>query len=378
MRLGVPKEIAAEERRVALAPDTVARLMKSNLEIVIESGAGAQACFSDEAYAASGATIVPSALEVYSQADLVLKVRRPEVDEANLLKPESALAAFLQPAESGSLFSLLAERRITALAMEKVPRISAAQAMDALSSQATVAGYKAVLAGAAIMKRMMPMLITAAGTVVPARVFVLGAGVAGLQAIATARRLGGVVSAFDVRAAAREDVKSLGASFVDAAEAPTNAQAAGGYARELDTSEQQRVWKAVGGHLPDMDLVITTAQIPGRPAPRLITAEMVGTMKAGSVIVDLAAETGGNCALTQCGKTVEAGGVVIYGPANLAATVPTHASQMYSRNLQSLVQHLLRDGQLIFNLEDPVTGPMVVTHQGKIVYGQAPAARQQA
>src|SRR5487761_32551 len=382
MPLAVLKETAAEERRVALVPDAVGSLVKYGVKIVIESGAGAQAGFADDSYVAAGATILQGGAEVCEQADIVLKVQKPTLDEAKLVKPGGALAAFLQTAESAALFSLLAERRITALAMERVPQIAAAQAMDALSSQATIAGYKAVLMGAAALKRMMPMLITAAGRLVPTKAFIIGAGVAGLQAIATARRLGAVVSALDVRSTARDEVKSLGASFVEISEAPKDAQASGGCARELDKSEQQRVLDAVSGHLPEMDLIITTVQVPERPAPRLITAEMIARMKPGSVIVDLAAETGGNCALTRLGETVETAGVAIYGPVNLAATIPTHASQMYSRNLQSLVQYLLRDGQPVINLADPVTGPMIVTHQGEFVSGQnawkggAPASPQ--
>ncbi len=371
MLLAVLKETAAQERRVALVPDAVERLVKSGLKILIESGAGAQADFADDSYVAAGATILPDGAEACGQADLVLKVQRPTPGEARLLKPGGTLAAFLQPSESASLFSLLAERRITALAMERVPQIAAAQAMDALSSQATVAGYKAVLVGAAALKRMMPMLITAAGRLVPTKAFILGAGVAGLQAISTARRLGAIVSAFDVRSTARDEVQSLGASFVELSDAPQHAEASGGCPRDLDQSGQQRVLDAVAGHLPEMDLIVATVQIPGRPAPRLITAEMMARMRPGSVIVDLAAETGGNCALTRPGETVEANGVTIYGPLNLAATIPTHASQMYSRNLQSLVQYLLRDGQPVINLADPVTGPMIVTHQGELVSGHA-------
>lgn len=372
MRVGVPKETTAGERRVALVPDTVGRLARLGLEIFVEAGAGVAAHFPDEAYAAAGAKVVPSAREVCERGELVLKVLRPSADEAKLLPPGAALAAFLQPWQNAPLLKLLAERNITALAMEMVPRVAAAQSMDALSSQATVAGYRAVLLGAGALARMMPMLITAAGTLIPSKVLVLGAGVAGLQAIATARRLGAVVSAFDVRAAAREEIKSLGASFVEVPDPPKDAEAAGGYARELDKTEQQRVLEGIARPLPDMDLVICTAQVRGRPAPRLLTAEMVATMKRGSVIVDLAAETGGNCELTRLGETVEVNGVSLHGPSDLAALVPTHASQMYSRNLQSLVQHVLRNGEMVMDLADPITGPMVVTHQGEIRFGQKP------
>jgi NAD(P) transhydrogenase subunit alpha len=248
--------------------------------------------------------------------------------------------------------------------MERVPRITRAQSMDALSSQATVAGYKSVLLGAAALPKLLPMLTTAAGTLAPARAFIIGAGVAGLQAIATARRLGAVVSAIDVRAAVKEQVQSLGASFVEVE--AVSAEGAGGYAKELDEDQQTRLLAAIGRHLKEVDLVISTAQIPDRPAPRLVTAEMVRGMRPGSVIVDLAAETGGNCELTRPGETVEAEGVTIIGPLSLPASVPQHASQMYSRNVQSLLEHLLRDGALRLDLADEITGAMAVTHAGEI------------
>ena len=364
MRIGVPKETVAGERRVGLAPDTVARFTRQGIEIAIERGAGEEAHFADAAYQAAGASIVSDA---FGGMAMVVKVQRPTLEQARLLEPGSALACFLQPASSADLLALLAERNITALAMEKVPRIARAQSMDALSSQATISGYQAVLLGATAMSRVVPMLITAAGTLAPAKAFILGAGVAGLQAIATARRLGAVVSAFDVRPAVKEQVESLGASFVAVEQvAKKELEAAGGYAKELAAAEQQAVLDAVGRHLPAMDLVISTAQIPGRPAPRLITGAMVATMKPGSVIVDLAAETGGNCEITRPGETFQANGVRVLGPLNLPGTIPLHASQMYSRNLQALLDHLLKDGRLVFDLADAITGAMVVTHQGGI------------
>lgn len=368
MRLGVPKETSAEENRVALVPDTVARLVKAGFEIVIETGAGVRAYFADEAYQRAGAAILPDAAAVFAQAEIVLKVQRPSIEEAGMLPSGCVVVALMQPAASTELMALLAERGVTALAMELLPRISAAQAMDVLSSQATVAGYKAALLGAVTIGRLMPMMITAAGTLIPSSVLVLGAGVAGLQAIATARRLGAQVAAFDIRAASRQEVESLGAHFIETEQAPANVESAGGYARELAQDEQRRVLQTIGRHIGEADLVITTAQVPGRTAPRLITAEMVAAMKPGSVIVDLAADTGGNCELTQLDRTVQSNGVSILGPRNLAATVPTHASQMYSRNMQSLVQYMVRDQKLMLELDDRIVGPMAITHQGLVRY----------
>ncbi len=368
MRVGVPTETAAGENRVALVPDGVGRLVKSGLEVMVQAGAGARAYFNDDAYTRAGAAMVNGPARIFGESDLVVKVRRPSFDEIKLLKADGAIAGMMQPAASGEMFGLMAAEKITALAMELVPRISAAQSLDVLSSQATIAGYKAVLLGAGAMSRMMPMMITAAGTLVPAKVFIIGAGVAGLQAIATSRRLGAVVSAFDVRAAARQEIQSLGATFIAKAEPPKDAEAAGGYARELKEDEARRVLEAIGGHIHEQDLVITTAQIPGRPAPRLISAAMVAAMRPGSVIVDLAAETGGNCELTRLGEVVDANGVQVHGPANIAATVPTHASQMYSRNIEAMLKILLKNGQFNLDLEDRIIGPMVVTHRGEIRY----------
>jgi NAD(P) transhydrogenase subunit alpha len=364
MRIGVPKETAAGERRVALVPDTVGRLVKSGVEVVVEQGAGAAAFFADAEYARMGATIVPTPAEVLGQVNVVLKVQRPSLAEAALLPPGTIVIGLLAPAASPDVLARLGERGVTALAMELVPRITRAQSMDALSSQATVAGYQAVLLGATRLAKLLPMLTTAAGTLAPAKVFVLGAGVAGLQAIATARRLGGIVSAFDVRPAVREQVQSLGATFVAAETVAAEGQ--GGYAKELAEDQQRRVLAAVGGHVKDMDLVVTTAQVPGRPAPRLITEEMVASMRPGSVIVDLAAETGGNCALTRLGETVVAHGVTILGPRNLPSSLPLHASQMYSRNLQAVLQHVIKDGQVLVDAADEIVGPMLVVHEGKV------------
>ena len=365
MLIGVPRETGAHERRVALVPETVGRLKKAAHELLVERNAGTAAGFPDAPYEAAGARLVDAGEAL--GADLVLKVQRPTPEEAGRLREGAILVSFLAPATSAEAIAALTARKVTALAMELVPRITRAQSMDALSSQANLAGYKAVVIGAEAMNRVLPMMTTAAGTLAPAKVFVLGAGVSGLQAIATARRLGAVVSAFDVRPVVKEQVQSLGATFVEAAVA---AEGAGGYAKELAEQEQRRVLETVAKHIAAQDLVVTTAQVPGKPAPRLITAEMVRTMKPGAVIVDLAAETGGNCELTKAGDVADVDGVLVLGPLNLASSVPFHASQTYSRNLQSLLQHLLdKDGNPRIDLADEITGAMVVTHAGEVRKG---------
>ena len=364
MQIGVPKETAPRERRVALAPDSIARLVKAGAQVVVERGAGAAASFGDEAYAAAGATIAAAADAL--AADVVTKVQRPTPDEARALKTGSILISLLQPAVSADVLPVLSDRKVTALSLERVPRITRAQSMDVLSSQSTVAGYKAVLIGASMMPKFLPMLTTAAGNIAPAKTFVLGAGVAGLQAIATARRLGAIVSAFDVRPAVKEQVQSLGATFVAAEALTAEAEDKGGYAREQSAEQQERIAKLLHGHLKQMDLVITTAQIPGRPAPTLITEPMVADMRPGSVIVDLAAESGGNCAVTKAGETINANGVLVYGAVDIPSTVPTHASQMFGRNVLTLLQHLMKDGTVTIDLGDEIAGPMCVVHRGQL------------
>jgi NAD(P) transhydrogenase subunit alpha len=359
MRISVPTETAPRELRVALTPDSIARLVKSGLQAAVQRGAGVRAGFSDEAYAAAGATLAPDFPATVAGAGIVAKVQPPTEDEIARLEPSTVLVSLMQPGRNNGLPARLAARNVTALALELVPRITRAQSMDVLSSQSTVAGYKAVLVGASELDKFLPMLTTAAGNVPPAKVFVIGAGVAGLQAIATARRLGGQVSAFDVRPAAREQVMSLGASFVAAELAAPGAEAAGGYARAQTEEERERTQAALAAHIAGMDLVITTAQIPGRPAPRLITAAMVQSMRPGAVIVDLAAETGGNCELTRAGETVIERGVRILGPVNLPATLPHHASQMFGRNVLALVNELVKDGQV--DLSGEIASAMVVT-----------------
>jgi NAD(P) transhydrogenase subunit alpha len=368
MKISVPTETAPRETRVALPPDSVARLIKQlKLEIVVQQGAGLRAGFRDDAYVAVGATMAADAASTLAGSQIVAKVQPPSLDEIARIDEGTTLISLMRPGQSGEVRDALARRRITALALELVPRITRAQSMDVLSSQSTVSGYKAVLLGAAALPKFLPMLTTAAGNISPAKVFVIGAGVAGLQAIATARRLGGVVSGFDVRPAAREQVLSLGATFVANELVSDTAQTAGGYARAQSEDEQARTLAAIANHIKDQDLVITTAAIPGKPAPKLITDEMVASMRAGSVIVDLAAETGGNCTLCEPGETVEANDVSIIAPLNLPATVPFHASQMFGRNIFELLKHLVKDGSLALDVNDEITGAMLMTHDGQVI-----------
>jgi NAD(P) transhydrogenase subunit alpha len=355
MRVGVPRESATGERRVALVPESAARL-PAGVELVVERDAGAAAGFPDEAYADAGASVGdPWA------ADLVAKVAAPTAEEAARLRDGQALIAFLQPLTDPEGIERLARGGVHAFALESVPRITRAQPMDALSSQATVAGYKAALVAADRLPRFLPMLMTAAGTIPPAKVLVLGAGVAGLQAIATARRLGAVVSAFDVRPAVREQVESLGATFLDLG--VRGEETEGGYAREL-TAEQQAAQQAeLQRRIPQFDAVVTTAAVPGRPAPKLISADAVRAMRPGSVIVDLAAETGGNCELTRPGEEVDERGVVVVGTTNLPSTMATHASSLLSRNIVSLLGLLVRDGRLELDWEDEIVAATCVTRR---------------
>jgi NAD(P) transhydrogenase subunit alpha len=363
MRIAVPKETAPRERRVALVPENVVRLVRQGHEVRVGSGAGVEAGFTDAAYQAAGATVHAGAA-VLEGAEVIAKVRGPDEREVEALPAGALLVGLLAPSPGSRVLARLAERGVHALAMEKVPRTTRAQSMDALSSQATLAGFKAVILGANALPRILPMMTTAAGTLAPAKAFVIGAGVAGLQAIATARRLGAVVSAFDVRPVVKEQVQSLGASFVEVP--AVAAEGAGGYAKELGSSEQERVLAAIGAHVKDMDLVVSTAAIPGKAAPRLLTAAMIRSMRPGSVVVDLAAETGGNCELTRPGETVVEAGVTILGPLDLPSTVPLHASQMYGRNVTTLLQHLSREGKLHLDPADEITGAMLVVHAGKV------------
>ena len=357
MRIGVPRELEPGERRVALVPDAVSRLAPAGFQVVVERGAGAAASFPDEAYAEAGADLSNSPWE----ADGVVKVRKPSAEEAGRLRDGQLLVGFLEPLTDRAGIERLAERGVHAFAMESIPRITRAQPMDALSSQATVSGYKAVLLAAGRLPRFFPMLMTAAGTVAPAKVLVLGAGVAGLQAIATAHRLGAVVAGFDVRPVVKEQVESLGATFLDLG--ILSEETAGGYARELTEEEQRRQQEALEGRIPEYDVVITTALVPGRAAPLLIPAGAVAGMRPGSVIVDLAAEAGGNCELTQPGEIVERDGVTLVGLTNVPSTMPYHASQLYARNVSALVQHLAPEGELALDWEDEITAGACVTRE---------------
>jgi H+-translocating NAD(P) transhydrogenase subunit alpha len=367
MKISVPTETAPRELRVAIAPDSAARIIKQQkVEVVVQKGAGLRAGFRDEAYTAVGATIVDDAAAALA-AEVVAKVQPPAPDEIARMADGATLISLMRPGQTADVVQALAGRRITSLALELVPRITRAQSMDVLSSQSTVSGYKGVLIGASALPKFLPMLTTAAGNISPAKVFVIGAGVAGLQAIATARRLGGVVSGFDVRPAAREQVLSLGATFVQSDVVSDSAQTSGGYAREQTEEEKAKTLEAMANHIKDMDLVVTTAAIPGRAAPKLITAEMVQSMRAGSVIVDLAAETGGNCVLSKPGETVTVHDVTIIAPLNVPSTVPFHASQMFGRNIFELLKHLVQDGALTLDAADEITGAMMMTHDGKVL-----------
>ncbi len=367
MHIAVPAETSPGELRVAITPDSVARLIKAGHTVRVQAGAGRHAGFPDASYESVGA-IVADGNAVYEGAELVCRVQPPSADEIVAIPQGAALLSLLHPGRNSVLLDALARRGVTALALELVPRITRAQSMDVLSSQSTVAGYKAVLIGAAALPKFLPMLTTAAGNVSPAKVFVIGAGVAGLQAIATARRLGGVVSAFDVRPAAREQVLSLGATFVANDLVAAGSETAGGYARAQSADEAERTRVALANHVKDVDLVVTTAQIPGKPAPKLITAEMVASMRPGAVIVDLAAESGGNCELTLAGETVQSGATTIIGPVNVPATVPFHASQMFGKNVLALVTHLsTKEGALSIDPTDEITGAMTVVRDGSVV-----------
>ena len=357
MRIGVPRELEPGERRVALVPDAVTRLAPGGFEVVVEPGAGAEASFPDEGYREAGATLA----EAVWEADAVAKVRKPTAEEAARLRSGQVLVGFLEPLTDPDGIRRLADRGVNAFAMESIPRITRAQPMDALSSQATVSGYKAVLIAADRLPRFFPMLMTAAGTVAPAKVLVVGAGVAGLQAIATAHRLGAVVSGFDVRPVVREQVESLGASFLDLG--IVGEETAGGYARELTEDEQRRQQEALEERIPDFDVVVTTALVPGRAAPRLIPATAVAKMRPGAVIVDLGAEAGGNCELTEPGEVVQRDGVTIVGLTNLPSTMPFHASQLYARNVSSLLQHLAPEGELVLDWDDEITAGACVTRE---------------
>lgn len=373
MKIGVPRETGEGERRVALVPSAVSRFSSAGIEIVIESGAGDESFFGDEQYEQSGAVVASS---VYDLADLIVKVQGPTTDEISSLNEGTTLVGSLQPLVEHETIRSLADAGITSFSMDAIPRIARAQSMDVLSSMASLAGYKAAIIAADALGKIFPMMMAASGTTPPAKGLVLGAGVAGLQAIATARRLGAVLSGYDVRPAVREQVESLGATFL-AVELEEETEGAGGYARELSAEARDKGRDLIHSTVQDVDFVITTAAIPGRPAPRLIDAEMVRDMQSGSVIVDLAADMGGNCELTRAGESVVEHGVTIIGPRNLPSTMPTHASLMYSRNMLNFINHIVKDGEVAIDLDDEITNQCLITYEGKIVHEATMAALQE-
>lgn len=360
LTLAVPRERTAGERRVAVVPDSVADLAAAGLSVVVESGAGKEAYFDDEAYFLAGARIESQPGAIYRQADILAKVNPPAPEEIDLLRRDALVISFLDPSHDRETVEHLARRGITAFSFTLLPRITKAQSMDAMSSMSTISGYKAALVAANTIGRVFPLLMTAAGTLTPARVVVVGAGVAGLQALATARRLGAVTSACDARPAAREQIESVGARFIDMS-APEGGEDAGGYAREVGEAVLAQERDAIRDHVAEADVVISTAQVPGARAPLLIDEAMVRAMRPGSVIVDLAAPAGGNCELTEPGTTVVTQGVTIFGPLNLPSTVPIHASQMYSRNVLSVIQYLVKDGALHLDPDDEIVRSACIT-----------------
>jgi len=374
MKIGVPRESGPGERRVAVVPDGIRQLKAAGAEVLVQAGAGAGAFHADKAYADAGATVVSDPALLWSDADAVLKIQPPlphptlDRHEADLLREGAVLVCMLRPLSNLDVVSTLARRRVSSFSMDLIPRTTRAQRMDALSSMATAAGYKAVLLAASAAPRFFPMFVTAAGTMAPSRVLVIGAGVAGLQAIATARRLGAVVEGYDIRPAVKEEVESLGATFVGPKLTVEEAQDRSGYAKEL--SAEARAWaqELLLARIPASDVVITTARVPGLPAPKLIPADAVAKMKPGSVIVDLDADMGGNCELTEPGQEVVRHEVTILGPIRLAGTIPIHASQMYSRNITSFFLLMLKDGKLVLDFKDDIIHDTCVTHDGKIVH----------
>lgn len=374
MKIGIPKESSRGERRVALIPDSVAALKKGDHEVMVETGAGAEAGFPDESYRDKGATIVADRTEVFGSADLIFQVRGPGANpkggdaDLALMKAGQTVIAQFDPLSEPESVKKLAERKVVALSLELMPRITRAQSMDVLSSQATVAGYKAVLVAAEVAPRMFPMFMTAAGTVRPAHVLIVGAGVAGLQAIATAKRLGAIVRAYDVRAEVKEQIESLGAKFVEMELDAGDAQDKGGYAKDMGEDFLKKQRELMTRVVAESHIVITTAAIPGKKSPVIVTADMVKGMMPGSVIVDLAAERGGNCELTKLDRTVVKHGVTILGPSNLPSTVPFHASQMFAKNCTNFLKELTKDGQLAIDMENEVHAGTLLTRDGEVVH----------
>jgi NAD(P) transhydrogenase subunit alpha len=371
MKIGVPRETADGETRVALTPQIAGQLVGDGHEVLVQAGAGEASANVDEAYREAGATIVPDAAQLYSQADMVLRVGRPSDEEVEMLRSGTVLIGTLGTLARPELATKLADRGVTAISMDAIPRITRAQSMDTLSSQATVGGYKAVLIAADRLPKFFPLLTTAAGTIRPARGIVMGAGVAGLMAIGTARRLGAVVEATDVRPVVKEQVESLGGTFIEVEmteEEKAKAETAGGYATEMSEDYRRRQAELIAERVKEADFIITTALIPGRPAPKLVTEEMLRSMKPGSVIVDMAAEMGGNVEGTEAGKEVVKHGVLLVGHTNLPATMPASATQMYAKNLQTLINHLTPEASLTLDFEDEITKGATITHGGKVVH----------
>jgi NAD(P) transhydrogenase subunit alpha len=361
----VPKETVPGETRVAAVAETVKKKTQAGFKVTVQSGAGTASRHADETYRDAGAAIVPDAAAGYREADIVLKLHAPSEDEVGMLREGTFLVSFLFPFNNPGLVAKLRDRKITAFAMDQIPRITRAQSMDALSSQANIAGYKAVIMGAEHLGKIFPLLMTAAGTITPAKVVILGAGVAGLQAIATAKRLGAVVEVSDIRPAVKEQVLSLGGKFIEV-ETTEDMEAAGGYAKQVSEDFLRRQREIVDKHMEGADVVIGTAQVPGKPAPKLISAAIVEKMRAGSVIVDLAAEAGGNCELTEPGQIVVRNGVTIIGTRNVPALVPVHASDVYAKNLLNIMNHLGKDGELKLDFEDEITAGSIVVHGGEV------------
>lgn len=369
MKLGVPKEIKDGETRVSIIPQSIKKIAKSGVEVIVEKDAGQSSCHSDKDYEEAGAKIVNSASDIYSSSDIVFKINKPEDSEIEMMKENLTLVSILQPAINKELVQKLATKKITTFSLDSIPRITRAQSMDILSSMATCAGYKAVLIAANTLPKFMPMFMTAAGTIAPAKFFVIGAGVAGLQAIATARRLGAVVEAFDTRPVVKEQVESLGARFLEL-DLGESGEGEGGYAKELSKEAHDKEVELLAKAAAKADAIITTAQIPGRKAPILITEDMVKTMQYGSVVVDLAAEGGGNCEVTEPGQQVVKHGVTISGLFNLPASMPFHASQMFSKNMENIIAHLIKEGNMNLDFEDEITKKSIITHNGEIVHEQ--------
>ncbi len=368
MKVGIPRESATGEGRVALTPEGVKEIAALGVEVIVQAGAGSASLYSDDDYKSHGAEIVADAAQLFGQAELVAKVQPPAISELEQMKPGAVVVSMLSPGSNLEIVEALRKKKLSSFALDLMPRISRAQSMDVLSSMSTIAGYKASLLAAATLPKFFPMLMTAAGTLPPARVFVIGAGVAGLQAIATSRRLGAIVEAFDVRPAVKEQIESLGGKFIGMALLSEEAEDASGYAKEVSGDTHARELELIASRLPNIDAVITTALIPGKPAPILITDKMLETMRPGSVIVDLAAPNGGNCEATVPGETVVSHGVTVIGRTDLLASMATDASKMYSKNIAAFLVLILKEGKMNFDMEDEIVKGTLVTHEGEVAH----------